>query len=107
MGLLTAIKHKLRVARFNRRDMRIIESVAASQLNEMLITLVTEGWEVAAQFDTAASLNRQGECIIRRGQSTLRFSLYADQTGAIEGPARVVMGLAKQYHLTALSEPTR
>jgi hypothetical protein len=110
MGLFSILKQKFVVARFKRNDLRIIESIQPMIINAILSKLISEGWELAVQFETPESLNLQGECIIRRGQSTLVFTLnddYADASvGAIEGPARIVNALASQQQLLALTAPS-
>lgn len=105
MGWLTAIGRKMTAARFRRKHLQIIQKIQADYINTIIDELVEEGWEVADQYDTTSSLNQQGECIIRRGQSTLTFTLDLKVQGEIVGPARIISSLAKQYKLVALDSP--
>jgi hypothetical protein len=105
MGLFTAIGKKLKAARFKRNDLRIIQLIQTETIHSILNTLVSEGWEVASQFDSTASLDARGECIVRRGHSSLEFTLLAKNQGEIVGPARIVNALAKQYELVVQSSP--
>ncbi|MFT4653369.1 MAG: hypothetical protein ACJA0G_001577 [Kangiellaceae bacterium] len=106
MNLITSMKRKLTASRFKRNDLCIIESIQPAIINTILAEHVKDGWELAAQFDTPSSLNSQGECKVRRGHSTLCFTLKHDSLGAIEGPARIVRALARQHKLVALTSPT-
>ena len=125
MSFLKRIRHALNKSRFKLKDLMLIHDIPAEFTLSLLDKLVSEGWEVAAEFDTQASLIHRGKCIIRRGQSSLIFMLQpfevqndahatplsSDQMppktgkGSIEGPVRIISGLAKQYELQARSEP--
>ncbi|MFT6267530.1 MAG: hypothetical protein ACJAVV_000328 [Alphaproteobacteria bacterium] len=106
MGFFTNIRRQLTASRFKRNNLSIIESIQPTLINTILAELVNDGWELAAQFDTPESLNSQGQCIVRRGQSTLSFSLKHDSLGAIVGPSRIVSALAREHKLVALTSPT-
>lgn len=106
MSLFSAIRRKLLVARFKRKNLRIIEAIDASKLAKILNELIEQGWELAAQFDTSASLQSQGLCIVRRGQSTLTFTLSPNGFGTVVGPAPIVDGLATEYKLEVLFFPS-
>lgn len=103
---ITSIKRYLTNARFKRKNLNIIESIAPEHTAVILHDLIDQGWELAAQFDTPTSLQSQGLCIVRRGQSTLTFTLNQALLGAIVGPARIIEGLANQYGLTSLASPS-
>lgn len=125
MSFLKRIQHALNKSRFKRKDLMLIHDVPAEFILSLLDRLVSQGWEVAPEFDTQASLIHRGKCIVRRGQSSLVFMLQEFRLqndthapplgsdpmppitgkGTIEGPARIISDLAKQYDLQARSEP--
>ena len=106
MTILSIIKRKLTESRFRRKNLNIIESIEPEHIQLMLDDLVAQGWELAPQFDSAASLSTQGMCIVRRGQSTLTFAFSPTLLGSVVGPARIVAGLAREYELSALTKPS-
>jgi hypothetical protein len=105
MGVITTIKRKIIAARFKRQHLSIVQLIPSEEINTILNSMVDEGWEVAAQHDTTASLDLHGECIIRRGQSTLHFTFSPTQIGEIFGPSRIIDALAKQYGMKVFSSP--
>lgn len=106
MNLFSSFERKMNASRFKRNDLHIIELIQAELIHNILHDFVKEGWELAPQFDTPQCLSSQGQCIIRRGQSTLIFTLKLDSLGTIEGPARIIKALAHKYNLIALTAPS-
>jgi hypothetical protein len=109
MGLLTNLKRKLIASRFKRKNLNIIQSIPVGEIDSILQNYIESGWELAPQFYSAKALHQQGLCSVRRGQSTLTFTLEhqiaANQVGTIIGPARIVQALAKEHQLVALASP--
>ncbi|WP_371195264.1 hypothetical protein [Glaciecola sp. SC05] len=104
--MLTNIRRYFIKSRFKRHDLKIIEGISFSSTKAILDTYVSEGWELGYQFSSAGSLASQGECIVRRGQSSLTFAHSETSQGSITGPTRIINDIAKQYKLPVLPFPS-
>lgn len=100
------LRQYLTRSRFKRQDLNIIEGIDFELNKSILDAFISEGWELSYQFSSAGSLKAQGECIVRRGQSTLSFRNSNQQQGSIVGPTRIVRAIADKYQLTALPSPS-
>ena len=105
MSFFTKLNKKLVENRFKRKGLNIIQDIPTEQIEEIISTYVDEGWEIGPQYFNKDTLIDNGECAIRRGQSTLLFEWSENCKGSITGPERIVVSIANQHKLMALEAP--
>ena len=105
MSFFTKLNQKLVESRFKRKGLNIIQDIPTQQIKDIISSYVDEGWEIGSQYSNKDSLIDSGECAIRRGLSTLLFEWSENCKGSITGPERIVVSIASQNTLTALTSP--
>ena len=105
MSFFTKLNQKLIESRFKRKGLNIIQGISTEQIKNIISLYVNEGWEIGPQYFNKDALIDNGECAIRRGQSTLLFEWSEGSQGSITGPERIVVSIARQNTLTALTSP--
>ncbi|MDF2178132.1 hypothetical protein P2G88_07685 [Aliiglaciecola sp. CAU 1673] len=73
----------------------LLEELPQAQCRQIIEDCVADGWEIDRSYE-GTDWQSRGKLVLHKGQSTLKFSFASANDGQIEGPARIVLALAKQ-----------
>lgn len=76
----------------------LLEDLNQTQCLQVIEDCLADGWEIDRSYKDTDWQGR-GKLILHKGQSSLSFSFMSANDGQIEGPARVILALAKQLEI--------